>query len=75
MDTKQRKEPGAIGATFKGQTVTDERCACGHSIREHDPLADLPPELVQGKGPCSKCACTRFTWAEFVFAECTKKTS
>lgn len=64
-----KTEPGSIGRKYKKETVVDEICRCGHSIRDHAPLlfSDVGAHYTKGKGACRKCHdCARFTWKRFV---------
>jgi hypothetical protein len=51
---------------FKGKTVIDEMCYCGHTRSQHNDLyAGIPG--ADGKGNCKECECARFTWKEFIY--------
>lgn len=53
--------PGLIGCiTSNGQTIVDEKCKCGHSIKTH---ADTG---LRGHGTCNVCACGHYRWKDFV---------
>lgn len=45
--------------------IVDELCTCGHRKSEH---AETPAG-VPNHGPCTKCECLKFTFADFVYAE------
>jgi hypothetical protein len=48
-----------------GDTIYDERCACGHLRSNHH------DRFAVGHGKCGQvpCGCSQFTWAEWIKGE------
>lgn len=43
------------------RTIIDEECSCHHRMTEHGPSPS------PGHGPCTACACRKYTWVMFVY--------
>ena len=50
------------GVAWKGKTIVDELCACGHFKSEHN-------GAVHHLGCTKDCSCGRFTWKAFVYSK------